>query len=124
MKTRCLVKRLPPWRNGEPLADTSIRVAGPTLLGTVSAEIFQALPGVITQITFLEVCNSGVQPAKLFCSFGADAIGTRIFSGLTIPAGGKLESAAMRVINSGQKMFAHSDQADSLTMTIHGVKSS
>lgn len=104
------------------MADTPVRIAGPTLL-TGSAVTQYTVPASTTTILRdLRAANTTGTSASIFVSIGADAAGTRLWSGLFVPANGTLDWTGFIVLATGETFRAYSGTASALTLTASGVE--
>lgn len=105
------------------MADTAKRLYGPAQLGTSATTIYTSPASTRTTVLRIRVVNTGTAPAKFYLSIGADAAGTRLYSGLLIPANGApVIEQAYEVLEAGETIQAYADTASTLTLTLEGVQ--
>lgn len=103
--------------------DVGKRLVGPTLLTGAAATQYTVPSATTTTVRGIKVTNTTGIPATLFISIGADAAGTRIYSGVSVPGNGSLDWSGYLVLSVGEIIQAYSGTASALTLTISGVES-
>jgi hypothetical protein len=99
-----------------PRAHASL--AGPAVLGNTAATVLDASRDVLVET--IHVSNPSGSPVDLTLSVGADAAGTRMFDGLSIPADTVKSFAQRLVLSDGEIIQAYAGTAGVLVMSIEG----
>lgn len=106
------------------MADTLKRLSGPTLLSNSAATQYTVPGSTVTTIREVHVANTTGSAATFFMSIGTDAAGTRLYSGLSIPANSVMKATGSTVLAATETIQAYSGTNSALTLTISGVESS
>ncbi len=101
------------------MAKTPKRLAGPLQLGNSTATRYTAPAGGAI-VRHLHVSNPTGGAVDLTLSIGADAAGTRLFDGYSIPADSVFERHVYWVLGNAEIVAAHASAATSLVFTISG----
>lgn len=104
------------------MPDTLRRLAGPTLLTAAAATVYTTPASTSASILGIHVANTSASPATFTMSIGADAAGTRLYSGVLIPGNGTLDWSGLYVVTAAEILQAYSSVTGVLTLTISGVE--
>jgi hypothetical protein len=96
------------------------RLAGPALVTNAAATKYTVPASTVTIIQHIQVQNPSASPVTFTMSIGADAAGTRIYDGYTIPAGQVLSTFCKFVLTAAEIVQALSGTNNILTLTIDG----
>lgn len=108
------------------MAKTPKRLFGPALLSNADALKYTVPAGTKTIIRHIHVENNSGSAATLFLSIGADAAGTRLYDGYSIPAAGAgvvgsvLDVWCYYVLDAAETIRAHSGTDVVLGLTLDG----
>lgn len=102
------------------------RLSGPALLSNADALIYTVPAVTKTIIRHIHVENNSGSAATLFLSVGADAAGTRLYDGYSIPAAAAGVTDSVRdiwcyyVLEAAETIRGHSGTASVLGLTMDG----
>ncbi len=103
------------------MSDTLDRI-GPTLLTNAAATIYTVAAATTVVLRDVVVTNTSGTAATLTASIGADATGTRIWAGLSIPANSTFNHSGSIVLKAAEILQAYSGTNNVLTFTAGVVK--
>lgn len=104
------------------MGSTAKRLAGPGQL-TNSAVTQYTAPALTTAVMrSLHVFNATGGAVTFTMSIGADAAGTRLYDGVSIPALSSLDWSGFMVLAAAEILQAKASAGASLTLTISGVE--
>lgn len=101
------------------MADVAFRI-GPILL-TNAAVTVRTVTAVTYHVTTISVTNTSGTNATLFLSIGADAAGTRLFSGRVVKSNDTFQWTGFVPVFDTQIIQAYSGTNNVLTLTVGGV---
>lgn len=101
--------------------DTPKRVVGPTAVPAAAATVYTVPAATVTILRHIHVANTGALPLTFNLSVGADATGTRLYSGFSVPANGTLDNTCSIVMNATEILQTFGS-AVGMTLTISGVE--
>lgn len=104
------------------MPDTLKRLYGPALLTNAAATKYTAPAATKAVLRTIHVANTSASPATLFLSIGADAAGTRLFSGQSIPANGSLDWSGNVTLEAAEIVQAYSGTTNVLSLVISGLE--
>lgn len=108
------------------MARIAKRLAGPALVSNAAATKYTVPALTKTILRHIHVQNPTALPVTFTCSIGADAAGTRIVDGFTIPAAAAGVAASILdifgyfVMDVGEILQAFSGTNNVLTLTLNG----
>jgi len=100
------------------------RLVGPLQLGSSAALLYTAPGNCKTKIRHIRANNPSGSTRTITISIGADAAGTRIFSGAPILAGSALDTRR-RVefeLEPGESLYGYADAATTVVLVVDGVE--
>jgi hypothetical protein len=98
-------------------------LAGPALVTNTAATKYTVPAGTKTKVQNIHVSNPGGGSAVTFtCSIGADAAGTRIADGISIPAGTVFDMYGPFYLSAAEIIQALAGTTNILTLTIDGIE--
>lgn len=105
------------------MTDTLKRLVGPKALETSTTAQYDS-SGKTVSVRFIHVSNPTAGDITLTMSIGADAAGTRLFDGYTVPAKSVLSYPSSFILESGDGANALVANAGSagLVLTVSGVE--
>lgn len=102
------------------MAKAKKRLAGPALVGDTPATKYTVPASTQTTITRINVDNPSGADVQFTLSIGADAAGTRLYSSVTIRAGGGLDVYGPFTMETGEIIQAWAGTPSVLNLTING----
>lgn len=104
------------------MSDTPVRIAGPILM-TSGAQTYYTVPAGATAIVrHIHIVNTSGTAATATLSIGADAAGTRLLSGRSIPANSEYDLGIFLVLAAGETLRGLAGTTNVLTLTVNGVE--
>lgn len=103
------------------MPDTAKRLAGPAAVGTVAATVYTTPAATTTVLRNIHVANTTTGALTFNLSVGADAAGTRLYSGFSVPANGSLDWSGFIPLAATEVLQALASAAG-LTLTVSGVE--
>ena len=104
------------------MVDTAKRLYGPAQLAGAAATLY-TVPGATTALLrYIRITNTTANDRTVTLSVGADAPGTRIFNGITVPANGAMDWSGFIPLTTGETIQGSSSAAASLTVIVSGVE--
>jgi len=108
------------------MADTAKRLAGPALITATTSGTAQTLYTVpasaTTIVRHIIVTNNENVARTITISIGADAAGTRIFSGTLVPANGVVSLTGSIVLSAAETLRSFASVASQIVVTASGVE--
>lgn len=104
------------------MADAAKRLAGPTLL-TASEQTLYTVPASTTTILRgIRVANNSTATVTLTLSIGADAAGTRLYSGFDLLAKSIHDWSGFLVLTAAETLRGYAGTTNQLVITVSGVE--
>lgn len=103
------------------MTDTAARVVGPILLTNSSVTLYTVPASTQAILRHIRIVNTSVTAATATLSIGADAAGTRIVPGVSIPANSIYDATFFMVMNAAETLRGQSGTTNVLTITVSAV---
>lgn len=103
------------------MPDVAKRMVGPVPLTTTAVTYYTcgaATNGIIREV---HVCNTTAAQLTFNLSIGVDATGTRLYSGIPVPANGTFDASRWTVMAPNEVIQA-STSAAGLTLEVSGIE--
>lgn len=104
------------------MADTLKRLVGPKQLASTTATEYTVPGGTTAVIRHIHLSNPTASPVTVTMSIGADAAGTRFFSGYVIPAGSVFGYPCNIVMATTEILAMNADTATALVALVDGIE--
>lgn len=104
------------------MADTAKRLAGPTLLTASEATLYTVPASTTAIVRHIRLANNSTDPVTATVSIGADAAGTRLYSGFEVPAKGIHDWSGFLVLTAAETLRGYAGTASQLAVTVSGVE--
>lgn len=98
------------------------RFYGPALLPAAAADLYTVPWGKRIRVLDTHVSNPSAGAVDLTLSIGADAAGTRVYDGLSIPADSRKDDFTPYELAAGEKIQGFASSAATLNLTITGLQ--
>lgn len=104
------------------MADTPTRFYGPAQLANTATTLFTVGAGLTAILRYIHVVNTSGTDRTFTLSVGADAAGTRLYSAITVPAGGVLTERLNVPVAAEEVVQAYASATTALTLTVAGIE--
>ncbi len=101
---------------------TPKRLYGPAQLPAAAATAYTVPASTIAVIRRMRVSNPSGNARLFTISIGADAAGTRLYSGVSVPAGGSQDIFGPFTLAAGEVIQAYADAATAVVLEIDGTE--
>lgn len=103
------------------MAETLKRIVGPTQPGTAAATLYTVPAATKAILRYIRLCNTSGIDRTITMSVGLDAAGTRIFSGMTVPALGAIDWSGSIPLEAGEVLQGFASAATAITVIAAAV---
>lgn len=98
----------------------SKRLHGPALVAAAAATKYTTPSNVRTKVRHIHISNPTASPVDFTLSIGVDAVATRLFDGLVIPADSVVDYWGPYTLAAAEIVQAGAGTTNVLTLTIDG----